>query len=64
MFQKDHFHLIVVYRLGLKGYELLDEHCKSGKIYVVARFKPSGNVIMTPPGERETFNKNVLVRKY
>jgi len=40
------------------------ECSKSGKIYVVARFKPSGNVIMTPPGERETFNKNVLVRKY
>jgi len=36
---------------------------KSGKIYVVARFKPSGNVIMTPPGERATFNKNVFVRK-
>jgi len=36
---------------------------KSGKIYVVARFKPSGNIIMTPPGERETFNRNVLVRK-
>ena len=35
----------------------------SGKIYVVARFKPSGNIIMTPPGERETFNRNVLVRK-
>lgn len=36
---------------------------KSGKIYVVARFKPSGNIIMTPPGEHETFNRNVKVRK-
>ena len=36
----------------------------SGKIYVVARFQPSGNIIMTPPGEKETFNKNVLVKKY
>lgn len=37
---------------------------KSGKIYVVARFQPSGNIIMTPPGERETFNKNVKVTKH
>jgi len=32
---------------------------KSGKVYVCARFKPPGNLIVTPPGEEETFKTNV-----
>lgn len=31
----------------------------TGWNYVVARFSPPGNVIMTPPGEEECFRKNV-----
>lgn len=31
----------------------------SGWTYVVARFSPPGNVIITPPGEEECFRKNV-----
>jgi len=33
---------------------------KSGKVFVCARFKPPGNLIVTPPGEEETFKKNVF----
>jgi len=38
------------------------ECSKSGKIYVVARYKPSGNVIMTPPVEKnDPISKSKLV---
>jgi len=33
---------------------------ESGVIYVVAHFKPAGNMILTPPGEEESFRKNVF----
>jgi len=36
------------------------ESKESKKIYVVARFTPPGNLVITPPGEEATFKKNVF----